>query len=113
MAAVDEEEGEVVDEEEGQEDGDKIKPDTSGRVDRQRAASVEQAGTRKRPTEVGYSLLDGQDATENDAAPDASSSCSSDLSFGGSSSGKGLVVTSSPLPRLHPLHCSISRFSIP
>ena len=34
---------------------------------------------------LGYSLLEGQE-DERDA-PDASSSCSSDLSFGGSSSG--------------------------
>lgn len=40
----------------------------------------------KRAEEVGYSLLDGQDATEDEPEA-ASSSCSSDLSFGASSSG--------------------------
>lgn len=44
------------------------------------------AGRNKRAEEVGYSLLDGQDATEDEPEA-ASSSCSSDLSFGASSSG--------------------------
>lgn len=42
----------------------------------------------QRAGELGYSRLEGQEATEDDQdAPEASSTCSSDLSFGGTSSG--------------------------
>lgn len=43
----------------------------------------------RRAGELGYSLLEGQEATDQDEqeAPEASSTCSSDLSFGGTSSG--------------------------
>lgn len=59
-----------------------VEPSTTG-VD----VKPETSNRSKRAEEVGYSLLDGQDATEDE--PEAvSSSCSSDLSFGASSSGK-------------------------
>uniref|UniRef100_A0A0P4YFD7 Colorectal mutant cancer protein n=1 Tax=Daphnia magna TaxID=35525 RepID=A0A0P4YFD7_9CRUS len=82
----DEEEDDEDDvESEGEESnkGKRIHPEMKGsaKPDIEPEASTQ----NKRAEEVGYSLLDGQDATEDEPEA-ASSSCSSDLSFGASSS---------------------------
>jgi hypothetical protein len=88
------------DEEEAEEDDDvdndgeeesKMKrsdPEVKGFVERPTDVKPEATNRNKRAEEVGYSLLrDGQDVTEEEPEAAASSSCSSDLSFGASSSG--------------------------
>lgn len=95
-----EEETEDDEDEEGEEDDDadndgeeenktkRSNPEVKGAVERPTDVKPEATNRNKRAEEVGYSLLkDGQDVTEEEPEADASSSCSSDLSFGASSSG--------------------------
>nr|CAH0099402.1 unnamed protein product [Daphnia galeata] len=94
-----EEETEDDEDEEGEEDDDadndgeeenktkRSNPEVKGAVERPTDVKPEATNRNKRAEEVGYSLLkDGQDVTEEEPEADASSSCSSDLSFGASSS---------------------------
>lgn len=76
-------------EEENKAEPSQSNPDVKGSDETPAMAVVKQesGGRNKRVEEVGYSLLDGQDATEDEPEA-ASSSCSSDLSFGASSSGR-------------------------
>ncbi|EFX90286.1 hypothetical protein DAPPUDRAFT_309841 [Daphnia pulex] len=65
----------------------KSDPEVKGSVERPTDVKPEATNRNKRAEEVGYSLLrDGQDVTEEEPEAAASSSCSSDLSFGASSS---------------------------
>lgn len=96
-----EEETEDDEDEEGEEDDDadndgeeenktkRSNPEVKGAVERPTDVKPEATNRNKRAEEVGYSLLkDGQDVTEEEPeAAASSSSCSSDLSFGASSSG--------------------------
>ena len=90
-------EEEMEDEEEDDEGEEESKtnrsnPDVKGNVQPSIDVAVkpESSNRSKRPLEVGYSLLEGQDVTEDEPEA-ASSSCSSDLSFGASSSGKNHI----------------------
>ncbi len=82
-----EEDDDVDNDEEEESKTKRSDPEVKGSVERPTDVKPEATNRNKRAEEVGYSLLrDGQDVTEEEPEA-ASSSCSSDLSFGASSSG--------------------------
>lgn len=86
-----EDEEEMEDEEEDDDaenvDNNKDKPSSLKETSEAPVVSdIQPEKSNRKAEEVGYSLLDGQDVTEDEPEV-ASSSCSSDLSFGASSSG--------------------------